>query len=99
MVVFSTLGHSAHVLGVPVEKVAKGGQGLAFVAYPEALSKLPAPHFWSIIFFAMLFLLGLDSQFALVETVTCAIFDAFPSLRSQKTTITSLICASCFMLG
>ena len=99
IVVFSTLGHSAHILGVPVETVAKGGQGLAFVAYPEALSKLPAPHFWSIIFFAMLFLLGLDSQFALVETVTCAIFDAFPSLRSQKTTITSLICASCFMLG
>ena len=36
IVVFSTLGHSAHVLGVPVETVAKGGQGLAFVAYPEA---------------------------------------------------------------
>ena len=35
IVVFSTLGHSAHVLGVPVETVAKGGQGLAFVAYPE----------------------------------------------------------------
>ena len=35
IVVFSTLGHSAHILGVPVETVAKGGQGLAFVAYPE----------------------------------------------------------------
>ena len=35
IVVFSTLGHSAHVLGVPVKTVAKGGQGLAFVAYPE----------------------------------------------------------------
>ena len=58
-----------------------GGQGLAFVAYPEALSKLPGAHFWSIIFFAMLFLLGLDSQFALVETATCSIFDTFPSLR------------------
>ena len=81
IVVFSTLGHSAHVLGVPVETVAKGGQGLAFVAYPEALSKLPSPQFWSIIFFSMLFLLGLDSQFALVETATCAIFDAFPRLR------------------
>ena len=34
-IVFSTLGHSAHILGVPVETVAKGGQGLAFVAYPE----------------------------------------------------------------
>ena len=35
IVVFSTLGHSAHVLGVLVKTVAKGGQGLAFVAYPE----------------------------------------------------------------
>ena len=35
IMVFSTLGHSAHVLGVPVKTVAKGGQGLAFVAYPE----------------------------------------------------------------
>jgi len=99
IVVFSTLGHSAHILGVPVETVAKGGQGLAFVAYPEALSQLPAPQFWSIIFFSMLFLLGLDSQFALVETATCAIFDAFPRLRDNKTCITSLVCAACFLLG
>ena len=35
IVLFSPLGHSAHILGVPVETVAKGGQGLAFVAYPE----------------------------------------------------------------
>ena len=54
VVIFSTLGHSAHLLGVPVEQVAKGGQGLAFVAYPEALSHLPVPHFWSIISYLML---------------------------------------------
>merc|ERR1712096_299065 len=89
IVIFSTLGHSAHQLGVPVESVAKGGQGLAFVAYPEALSHLPAHHFWSVIFFLMLFLLGLDSEFALFETVTCAIFDTFPSLRRRKMAVTS----------
>jgi len=38
--VFSTLGQYANILGVPVETVGKGGQGLAFVAYPEALSQL-----------------------------------------------------------
>merc|ERR1719318_869442 len=59
------------------ESVAKGGQGLAFVAYPEALSHLPVPQLWSAIFFLMLFLLGLDSEFALFETVLCAIFDNF----------------------
>jgi len=99
IVIFSTLGHSAHQLGVPVETVAKGGQGLAFVAYPEALSHLPAPHFWSVIFFLMLFLLGLDSEFALFETVLVAIYDTFPSLRKQKVGVTSAMCFICFLLG
>jgi len=99
IVIFSTLGHSAHQLGVPVETVAKGGQGLAFVAYPEALSHLPAPHFWSVIFFLMLFLLGLDSEFALFETVLVAIYDTFPSLRKQKVGVTSAMCFFCFLLG
>merc|ERR1719184_243702 len=99
IVIFSTLGHSAHQLGVPVETVAKGGQGLAFVAYPEALSHLPAPHFWSVIFFLMLFLLGLDSEFALFETVLVAIYDTFPSLRKQKVGVTSAMCFLCFLLG
>jgi len=99
IVIFSTLGHSAHNLGVPVETVAKGGQGLAFVAYPEALSHLPAPHFWSFIFFLMLFLLGLDSEFALFETVMVAIYDTFPSLRRHKVGVTSAMCFICFMLG
>eukprot|EP00092_Neocalanus_flemingeri_P034545 GFUD01037568.1.p1 GENE.GFUD01037568.1~~GFUD01037568.1.p1 ORF type:complete len:663 (+),score=142.17 GFUD01037568.1:118-2106(+) len=99
VVIFSTLGHSAHLLGVPVETVAKGGQGLAFVAYPEALSHLPVPHVWSIIFFLMLFLLGLDSEFALFETVTCAVFDTFPCLRKYKFSVTSLMCLVCFLLG
>ena len=99
IVIFSTLGHSAYQLGVPVETVAKGGQGLAFVAYPEALSHLPAPHFWSVIFFLMLFLLGLDSEFALFETVMVAIYDTFPSLRKQKIAVTSAMCFVCFLLG
>ena len=48
--------------GLPVDQVAKAGPGLAFVAYPQALSIMPGGPFWAVIFFFMLLTLGLDSQ-------------------------------------
>lgn len=38
------------------------GPGLAFIAYPQAIAMMPLPQLWSICFFVMLILLGLDTQ-------------------------------------
>lgn len=38
------------------------GPGLAFIAYPQAVAMMPAPQLWSICFFVMLILLGLDTE-------------------------------------
>ncbi len=61
--VFATIGFLAKSLGEEVEKYAESsGPGLAFITYPEALAKMPASPFFSIIFFLMLLALGLGSQ-------------------------------------
>lgn len=61
--VFATVGFLATSLGETVEKYAESsGPGLAFITYPEALSKMPASPFFSIIFFLMLLALGLGTQ-------------------------------------
>ncbi|KAG6453582.1 sodium- and chloride-dependent glycine transporter 1 [Manduca sexta] len=97
--IFSVLGFQAQLMGVSVDDVAEQGPGLAFVAYPEALLQMPIPQFWSIMFFFMLFILGLGSQFAGIEAINTAIVDQWPHLRKNYWRVTAFTCFTCFILG
>ncbi|KAK6480502.1 sodium- and chloride-dependent neutral and basic amino acid transporter B(0+) [Huso huso] len=97
--IFSILGHIAYVSNKPVSEVAQSGFGLAFIAYPEALSQLPVSPLWAVLFFFMLITLGLDSMFAFIETIKTTLQDEFPQLRSKGIHVTIALCTMCFLLG
>ncbi|XP_071516724.1 sodium- and chloride-dependent betaine transporter-like [Panulirus ornatus] len=99
VVIFSVLGFLARKLGVEVDDVAASGSGLAFVVYPAAISLMPLPHLWSVLFFLMLISLGLSSQFTQVETVITAVVDQFEWMRKKRSLVVVICCFLFFLAG
>uniref|UniRef100_A0A8C7DUU0 Transporter n=1 Tax=Naja naja TaxID=35670 RepID=A0A8C7DUU0_NAJNA len=100
-VVFSILGFMAAEQGVDISKVAESGPGLAFIAYPRAVTLMPVAPLWAALFFFMLLLLGLDSQFVGVEGFITGILDFFPSthaFRFQREITVAIFCVICFFI-
>ncbi|XP_049589058.1 sodium- and chloride-dependent neutral and basic amino acid transporter B(0+)-like [Syngnathus scovelli] len=95
--IFSILGHMSYIYQVPIDEVVNDGFGLAFITYAEALTKLPISTFWSIIFFFMIFVIGLDSQFTNLEVVSTSITDAFP--KSKRAYVSFGCSCIVFLLG
>lgn len=91
--VFGTLGYIAQATGKTIAEVAgSGGIGMAFVVYPEAITKLPFGYWGQVLFalsfFIMLLTLGIDSAFSLVENVTTALADKFDYSKKKTTKVT-----------
>jgi solute carrier family 6 amino acid transporter-like protein 5/7/9/14 len=86
-------------LELQIDEVVQSGTGLAFIAYPEAMSRMPMPWLWSLCFFGMLFILGISSQFGLAEVMITALHDQFPSLRRHKSYLAIGVCFTLFCLG
>uniref|UniRef100_A0A1W7RAG3 Transporter n=1 Tax=Hadrurus spadix TaxID=141984 RepID=A0A1W7RAG3_9SCOR len=98
-VVFSIIGFMSYETGKPVDKVISEGPGLAFVVYPQAVTRLPLSPLWALLFFFMLFTIGLDSQFGMFETMISAFTDEFRILKRYKMLFTGFMCFLLFILG
>ncbi|XP_053359832.1 sodium- and chloride-dependent creatine transporter 1-like isoform X2 [Clarias gariepinus] len=98
-VVFSTLGFMAAEQGVDISKVAESGPGLAFIAYPKAVSMMPVSPLWATLFFLMLLMLGLDSQFVGVEGFVTGMLDLLPSKFNKREIAVAICCTVNFLIG
>ncbi|XP_071444037.1 sodium-dependent nutrient amino acid transporter 1-like [Hetaerina americana] len=98
--IFSILGNLAHELGIEdIGEVVKGGTGLAFISYPDALAKFGvAPQVFSVLFFIMLFTLGLGSACALIGSVITIYSDMMPKIPVWIITLISCIIGCIFGL-
>ncbi|RMH52025.1 MAG: sodium-dependent transporter [Zetaproteobacteria bacterium] len=95
--VFATLGFMAHQSGKPFEEVVTQSIGLAFVAYPQAISSMPfLPQLFGMLFFGALFMAGLSSSISLIEAFTTALTDKLGVARRR---VVTPICAIGFLLS
>ncbi len=95
--VFATLGFMAAQTGKPFTEVVTQSIGLAFVAYPKAISSMPfLPQLFGLLFFAALFMAGISSSISLIEAFTTALQD---KLKVDRRRIILPLCLIGFALS
>ncbi|XP_049801444.1 sodium-dependent nutrient amino acid transporter 1-like [Schistocerca nitens] len=97
--IFAILGNLKYETNAAdIDAVAKKGAELAFVSYPEAIAKFDfVPQLFSVLFFLMLFTLGIGSAVALEAAVMTIICDQFPKIKHWI--IALVTCSLGFLAG
>ncbi|XP_071444225.1 sodium-dependent nutrient amino acid transporter 1-like [Hetaerina americana] len=97
--IFSILGNLAYESGVSdISQVVKGGAGLAFISYPDAIAKFQyVPQVFSVLFFLMLFTLGVGSAVPFVGALATVFRDQFPNTKQWM--VAAMICLLGFAAG
>ncbi|KAL1497742.1 hypothetical protein ABEB36_008648 [Hypothenemus hampei] len=97
--IFGILGNLALEMGTDVaDVISSGGTGLAFISYPEAIAKFThVAWLFAILFFFMLFVLGVGSLVALQNCLNTVIKDAFPNINYWI--ISAFTASAMFLVG
>ncbi|XP_064537865.1 sodium-dependent nutrient amino acid transporter 1 [Drosophila montana] len=83
IIIFGILGNLAYENNTTdISSVVNGGPGLAFISYPDAIAKFKVlPQVFSVLFFLMLFVLGIGSNVGMVSCLTTVLKDQFTQIK------------------
>ncbi|XP_065369350.1 sodium-dependent nutrient amino acid transporter 1-like [Calliphora vicina] len=100
IIIFGILGNLAHETGTTdIRSVVKGGPGLAFISYPDAIAKFTmVPQIFSALFFLMMFILGVGSNVGVITSVITVVCELFPNIKRWHIVIGICIASYCFGL-
>ncbi|OXA59234.1 sodium-dependent nutrient amino acid transporter 1 [Folsomia candida] len=92
IITFAILGNLKYELGAEsIDDVVQGGTSLAFVAYPDAIAKMDwVPQLLAVLFFMMLFTLGVGSATADAGAIASIFCDRYPNIKRWH--VTGAIC-------
>uniref|UniRef100_A0A3P8NN98 Transporter n=1 Tax=Astatotilapia calliptera TaxID=8154 RepID=A0A3P8NN98_ASTCA len=83
-----------------IQNLLSQGTGLAFIVFTEAIMKMPVSPLWAVLFFIMLFCLGLSTMFGSIEGVVVPLQDLRVLPQTwPKEVFTGLTCLISFALG
>lgn len=100
--IFGILGNLANNLGESdVSSVIKGGgSSLAFISYPDAISKFEfVPQLFSILFFFMLFVLGVGCAVGYQSSIITNFTDSFTSKKIKYWHVAASTCIIELLIG
>ncbi|XP_061802146.1 sodium- and chloride-dependent transporter XTRP3-like [Nerophis lumbriciformis] len=75
------------------------GIGLAFIVYSEAIQNMPLPQLWSVLYFAMLLLLGMGSMLGNITAITTPLRDFKFLSKVSNEVLNGTLCVILLLLG
>lgn len=102
VIIFGYLGYFCQKYGLKLEDLEVSGPGLLFITMPACLSTMFWPTLWVLLFFVTMVLIGIDSEFGLIETVCYWVEDYRPKFNGKEIRpeiVKLLTCTAVMVIG
>ena len=99
LIVFGFLGYYTQLTKTTFDDLEISGPDMLFVAYPQILQTIPLSNLWCVIFYLVVILLGIDTQFAIVDVVIYFVKDLRLKYKGEYLNSATAAGGVCLLMG